>query len=629
MAKKKISPELLQKIKSSTNIIEVIGEHVVLRKSGANYSGLCPFHSERTPSFSVSESKQLYHCYGCKKGGDLVTFVMDLLGVSFPEAVADLAERGHIALPTDWSDHLGEDENRERAAQREKLALAFKLNRFAAAFFHHSLKNDHVPQQYMNRRGVDEQAIQLFYLGFAANSWDSLAHHLVSKKAPLDLAMELGLIRPSVKAGRTIQGPGYFDLFRNRVIFPILNLRGKVAGFGGRILEDQTPKYLNSSESLVFQKSKLAFGLYQAQKYIREQDEIILVEGYFDVLAMHAAGFKNVVATCGTALTVEHLSNFRRFANRVTVLFDGDQAGLAATERAMEMGLEQGCVLYGASMPPGMDPDEMVVDPLTGSVNLEGKDKMVHLLREAKPLLDEKIEEAVRLAHQNSVNRTQSLKRMGGWLARFKDPIGREVRLDLIQKQLRVSRQLIQEAMGKVPSSASNSQPSSTIRVDVSKNEGKMGQIDQILLSGVVFGGDALKLFMEARNHLPPKMTQNDLFEYPPARAFIAALGAEPGLLEKLRSSPEAVLDREWDAQLRTILTEVLVSEQATFTLEEFRGALSKSQAKLWARFSQYVKSAIADAELKKDAGLQTQLMKDYLDVQRKMKELSSFYDEE
>jgi DNA primase len=638
MTRGKIAPELLQKIKDTVNIIEVIGEHVVLRKSGSNYSGLCPFHSERTPSFSVSENKQLYHCYGCKRGGDLVSFVMEMQGVSFPEAVEELAERGRIPLPKNWgASSQGEKEDQHQKERREKQALAFKLNRFAAAFFHQGLRNSPSAKEYLRARGVGEELVELFYLGSSTDSWDGLSNHLIQKKAPVDLAVELGLIRPSVKSVRPSGSPGYFDLFRNRVLFPILNLRGKVAGFGGRTLDDQTPKYLNSSDSLIFQKSKLAFGLYQAQKYIREQDEIILVEGYFDVLVMWAAGFRNVVATCGTSLTLDHLSLFKRLANRVTVLFDGDSAGLSATERAMEMGLEQGHVLYGARMPEGLDPDELILDPSLGKIRPEGKEKMAALLAGAEPLLDTRIEEEIRIALLGPEQRTQAIKRMGGWLARFKDPVGREVRAQLIQKRLNVSKDLIQTAMGKVSGSpnagiiskSSVNPPRPSVGSKLNRKEVKMGQLDRILISGIVYGGEFPQLFAEAKRSLPPRMTLGDLFEYSAARDFMASLLNQPDRLEQLKVAPESFMDGNIDPQVRSLITEVLVSEVRPVSTDDFQGALSKSLAKKWARFSQHIKTAIADAELKKDAGLQAELMKEYLDVQRKMKEFSSFYDEE
>jgi len=644
MKKGKVSPELLQKIKDSVNIVEIVGEHVVLRKAGVNHVGLCPFHSERSPSFSVSENKQLYHCYGCKRGGDLVTFVMEILGINFPEAIEELSERARVVLPKDWNGSpANPEQEQKRSALREKQALAFKLNRFSAAFFHQTLGDYSRAIEYFMMRGVGEELAKTFYLGAATDSWDGLATHLLNKKAPLDLAVELGLIRPSTQGARYASGPGFFDLFRNRTLFPILNLRGKVAGFGGRILGEETPKYLNSSESLVFQKGKLAFGLYQAQKHIREQDEIIIVEGYFDVLAMHAAGFQNVVATCGTSLTPEHLGIFKRFASKVTVLFDGDKAGIAATERAMEVGLDLGLVLYGAQMPEGMDPDQILLDSEKGSVCGEGKERMTAILRESEPLLDSRIEEAMQSAVQSPEESSQALKKIGGWLSRFQDPVGREVRIHQVQKQMGISHRLIQEVMGqgkgdsniqskrKVASeSTQKREPVAVVDPNSQVNSPpKMNPMDKILLAGIAYGEEYPGIFVEARGNLPPTVPLSDLFEYPAARDFVAVLLSKPGYLERLRTVPETLFEHDLDVQVRSTLTEALLSPEPPVSLEDFRGALLRSMARNWARFSQRIKKAIAEAETKRDTELQVQLMKDYLDVQRKMKEFSNFYDEE
>jgi len=390
----KISSDIIDKIKTKVNIVDVIGEHVVLRKSGSQHVGLCPFHTERTPSFHVSAQKQLFHCHGCKKGGDLIGFVMEISGLTFPDAVEELADRLGIALPQTSSPHIQDSQ--------EKKKLAYKLNRFAASFFHAHLGNASDSIQYLLLRGITEETARLFYLGSLGPSWDALASHLAIKGAPLELAIELGLIRDHRKSRES----HYFDVFRNRIIFPIVNLQGKIQGFAGRALEDENPKYLNSPESFLFQKSKLAFGLHQAQKHIREKKEIILVEGYFDALIMHQAGFSHTVATCGTALSLDHLRLFKRLANKIIVLFDGDEAGRQATQRAMEIGLEAGIVIFGAQMPEGLDPDDLLLHRKDSKTSarplLTGIEQMRALLQGATPLLDQKIEQLLEQCSQGA-----------------------------------------------------------------------------------------------------------------------------------------------------------------------------------------------------------------------------------
>lgn len=668
MAKGKISPELLNKIKDSVNIIDVVGEHVVLRKSGSNHTGLCPFHNERSPSFNVSEQKQLYVCYGCKKGGDLISFVMEMHALSFPEAIEELAERGKVALPKDFAG--GDDEDPEtakrRAAAREKQATAYKLNRFAAKFFRDQLKTSKHIAEYFVKRGVSEELSQNFYLGAAPASWDGLATFFHSAKAPLPLASELGLVKASTKGGRP-GGPGYFDLFRNRAMFPILDLRGKVVGFGGRGMPlppgapdvgDGTPKYLNSSESQLFQKSKLLYGLFQAQKHIREKDEVILVEGYFDVLALHQGGFTNVVATCGTSLTPEHLNLLKKFTSRITILFDGDKAGVAATDRAMETGLQNGMILQGAVMPTGEDPDEILFNQETGKPLKDGRERMLTILAGTRPLLDVRVDAALSHSLKGTESRTQALKQVAEWLAMYTDPVGKEVRIDAVMKQFQVSRELLLQAMDAAKSSQrssrererakpsapgsgpANGKPLVSISALAAQNASakknqktnasrqKLSRRESTLVTGVACGGVFLTIVKEAIHYLPPAQSLLDLASHSDVRRVLDSA------LSKGLSGSDLVTDVE-DSQVRAVVTEALVSgasgdgeTKKMLSEADFKHAVQKGLKDAWARFSQDLKVRLQDAELKKDAKLHADLMKEYLDVQRRMKEFGTFYDE-
>lgn len=648
----KISPDILAQIRKGVNIVDVVGEHVVLRKSGSNHSGLCPFHSERSPSFSVSEQKQLYHCYGCKKGGDLFSFVQEIAGISFPEAVEELAARARVALPKEWHAQSGAP----RDGQLEKLELAYKVNRFAAAFYSSALGGQPHIHRYFAERGVGPDAIREFYAGAAPASWDALATHLVNKQAPVQVAVDLGLVRPSQKDVRS--GPGYFDLFRNRAMFPILDSRGRVAGFGGRALPlppgapdvgGESPKYLNSPESQVFQKSKLVYGLFQAQKHIREKDEVVLVEGYFDVIGLHIAGFKNVVATCGTSLTIEHLKIFKRLASKVTILFDGDRAGISATERAMELGLSEGQALYGAAMPKGMDPDELLLQ------GPGGKEQMTAILEAARPLIDTRIDEVCTQASQGGAeDRARAIKQLGVWLGQFKDPVGREVRADAVCKRLEITRDLLERAGGPAaPIARSGSrapqkgggtvprphmpQPRGPTRPGrpAPKAVSALTPTDRILLSAWIRGGEETQALHRAMRELPENVSAAELFDYLPVRDWVAALIGEPGGMERFRVAPETYLEQVNDPQVRSFITEALIgggeettAEGSSNRLFEIREAAAHSVHRSWARFSQALLRALSEAEANKDAGLHAQLMKQYLDVQRRIKEFNNFYDE-
>jgi DNA primase len=685
MSRGRISPEFLQKLKDSVNLIDVVGEHVVLRKSGSNFSGLCPFHNERSPSFSVSEAKQVYHCYGCKKGGDLLSFVQEIHGLSFVDAIEELAERASLPLPKDFKggDEADPESAKRRNDQREKVATAHKLNRFAAKFFREQLlsagkggRNDctHIAA-YFRKRGVSEALSQAFYVGAAPASWDALANFFVNAKAPLPLAVELGLVKPSQKGAAKASGPGHFDLFRNRAMFPILDLRGKVVGFGGRGLPTpvgapdvggESPKYLNSSESLLFQKSKIAYGLFQAQKHIREKDEVILVEGYFDVLALHAAGFQNAVATCGTSLTEDHLAVFKKFCTQVTVLFDGDRAGITATDRAMELGLAKGLILFGASLPDGLDPDEILFHSETGEPLPEGVERMKTILASAAPLIDTRIESARQYSMKGTEERTKAVKQVGEWLAMYQDPVGRELRMEKVCQDFGISRSLLEQAMAAANPGARSvalnqrggrgdsrpASPSSRVggptnsvssapreRKNVNRRAGgaqNPSPKEVILVRGLLRAGNFQLMLEESRGYFPPGMGIQDLAENPGVRAVLDAVmekGVSPdSLLDSTTSSLGSQAIDGIDPKIRALLSEALVGadapERAPFSEGEFRTAVQRGLRDAWARFSQELERRLRDAELKKDANLQAELAQEFLDVKRRMKEFASFYDE-
>jgi DNA primase len=665
LSKGRISPEFIQKIKDAVNIIDVVGEHVVLKKSGSNYMGLCPFHNERSPSFAVSEAKQLYSCHGCKKGGDLVTFTQDIHGLSFMEAVEELADRAKLALPNDFKrgDETDPEAAKRREESREKHATAYKLNRFAATFFRNQLEkgkaNAHIAE-YFRKRGVSSALSQAFYIGAAPASWDALATHFVNAKAPLPLATELGLIKPSQKGTKT--GPGYFDLFRNRAMFPILDLRGKVVGFGGRGLPTpkgapdvggESPKYLNSSESMLFLKSKLAYGMFQAQKHIREKDEVILVEGYFDVLALHAGGFQNAVATCGTSLTEDHLILFRKFCSKVTVLFDGDKAGINATDRAMELGLKLGVILHGASLPDGLDPDEILFDQETGKLIKNGVERMSGILAKTAPLFDTRIESARVFANKGTEERSKAIKQVAEWLAMYRDPVGRELRVETVARDFGISKSLLETAMGSVKAAPTSRSAGPTPLLGVGKSptgaasqstasrkapSQKASLKEVILIRGLLRGGNYRTMIEEARSYLPVGRPLHELADNPSVRKVLEAIldrGMTPeSFLDSVASSQEPSEGElfAFAIEIRELVTESLVGTDAPGTAPlsegEFRIAVQRGIHQSWARFSQELKGRLRDAELKKDEDLRSRLAQEFLDVKRRMKEFESFYDE-
>ncbi|MEQ1875734.1 MAG: DNA primase [Bdellovibrionia bacterium] len=347
----RFTDEFIEKVRDASNIVEVIGQHTQLKKTSSNYSGLCPFpdHKEKTPSFSVSDTKQAYHCFGCKRGGNVITFLRDYQGLTFIEAVELLAERANIPLPVTTA-----DPSFQKADERKKDLL--KLNRDAAGFYHQNLNKlpeSHHLRQYIKTRGLSPETVEQFMLGYAPDAWSEFSNSLKSSKQK-ELAEQLGLIRLRTK------GDGHYDIFRNRFIFPIISPLGEALGFGGRVLDDGQPKYLNSSESPVFSKGRVFYGLNESSKYIRAEDSVIVVEGYMDFLALFQAGVRNVVATLGTALTEEHAKLLKRYTRNVIVLFDGDAAGQSAADRSLPILLKAELLPRGFALPDGLDPDEYV-----------------------------------------------------------------------------------------------------------------------------------------------------------------------------------------------------------------------------------------------------------------------------
>lgn len=367
---RRVSDQLVETIRDRSDLVSVVSEYLTLKKAGQNFTGLCPFHAEKTPSFSVNPSKQFFHCFGCGVGGDVFQFVMKVEGVAFPEALRRLAGKAGVALP-----EAGPDE-RESPARRE-AAQIYELNEAAAAYFHRNLierPEGAFCRDYLKGRGITAETIKAFSVGFALPRRDDLLKQL-GKQFSRSLLEKAGLI--SRREG-TQGEEGLFDRFRNRVLFPIRNLQGRVVGFGGRVLDDTQPKYLNTPETPVFTKGKHLFALDRAKG--AGINALIIVEGYFDVIAAHQAGIPNAVGTMGTALTQDHLRLIRRISEKVLLIFDPDEAGARAALRTAPLLIEEGISAKVISLPSGEDPDLFI--------RKEGKAGFLKKLEEGKTPID-------------------------------------------------------------------------------------------------------------------------------------------------------------------------------------------------------------------------------------------------
>lgn len=353
----KFSQDFIERVREATNIVDIIGQQTQLRRSGTNrYMGLCPFHNEKTPSFSVSEDKQFYHCFGCKKAGNVYTFVQETQGLSFREAVEFLAQRAGISIPKEAI--AGPEETVRFDERREREKLLYRINQFACSIYQKQLKDQgpgSAVAKYLQGRGLNPETVAHFQLGYAIDDWETLVRACTRQKVPLAAVESLGLIRKRAE-GKS----GHYDIFRDRLMFPIISTTGQILGFGGRVLGEGQPKYLNSPESDIFHKGKVFYGLNETAKYIRVEDRVVVVEGYMDFLALFQAGLRPVVATLGTALTPDHARVLKRLTKRVIVLFDGDEAGQEAAERSLPLLLQEGLIPQALTLPEGMDPDDFV-----------------------------------------------------------------------------------------------------------------------------------------------------------------------------------------------------------------------------------------------------------------------------
>lgn len=345
-----IPDEIIDEVRSSCDIVDVIGGYVQLKKQGRNFVGLCPFHTEKTPSFMASREKQIYRCFGCGEGGNVFSFLMKRENLSFPESVRLLAEKLGITVP--------EDDDPEKSAKHRRRQQLYEMNELAADFYHYILTNHEIARESMNylrNRGISGQTLEDFRLGFAPPSWDSLLKFMNKRGYTAEDLEKMGLV-----LARTGGRPGHYDRFRNRVIFPVWNAQGRVVGFGGRVMDDSLPKYLNSPETDLFNKSHLLYGIDKAADGMRERDQVIIVEGYMDVITCYQAGISNVVASLGTAFTKEQGKLLIRYTRNVVIAYDADTAGANAAMKGWQLLDDLGCRVKVVTIPDGKDPDEYV-----------------------------------------------------------------------------------------------------------------------------------------------------------------------------------------------------------------------------------------------------------------------------
>lgn len=422
--------QLIREIEARVDIVDLIGESVQLTRKGNRYWGLCPFHGEKTPSFCVSRDRQTYYCFGCHKGGNAYSFLMETQGLRFPEAVQLLAEKAGVKLPE-------RGDSRKNHEKEEFL----KLHQAAAGYFRQNLKGEagRAARRYLEQRGVTAESIEKFGLGYAAESWSGLADTLLKQGFSRELLLKSGLVRASEK-----KKDGFFDLLRNRVIFPIYQYNQSVIAFGGRGLEKEAqPKYLNSPETPIFSKRRNLYGLSFARNAMRDKSEVFLVEGYMDCLKMSQAGITNVVASLGTAFTEEQAALLHRYVEKVILLYDGDEAGQKNTLRAFEILQAEGLRAETLTLPDGMDPDEYV--------SAYGAQRFYEFWQENRhTVIEFRLERWLKMqgGRGNREAQGQFLRSLKEDFKRLPGEMEKEQHIELLSRRLGVQENLIRRELG-------------------------------------------------------------------------------------------------------------------------------------------------------------------------------------
>ncbi len=421
------SDEIIEEIRQNNDVVDIISQYVHLTRKGRNYFGLCPFHNEKSPSFSVSPDRQIFHCFGCGVGGNVYTFLMKIEGITFKEALEQLAERANIQLPTLTS---GAD-----TAKEELKAKVYKVNEFTAEFYHQNLykPNAKMAQEYVKKRKLNQETLEAYKIGFSGK-FDELYKALKQQGFGEKEILESGLVNKN-------DNGTYIDRYRNRLMFPICDARGKVIAFGGRVLDDSKPKYINSPENIVYSKGRHLFGLNVAKKY--SSKKLLIVEGYMDVISLHQRGIENVVGALGTALTEQQGWLLRKSTEQVILGFDADGAGQTAVARSMEILQNMGCDMRVLQIEGAKDPDEFIVK--FG----EGRFKLA--MENAISLVEFKVKNLRKdINLENAADKIKFLNEIAKILAKVENTIEREIYIEKIAKGYNISKEAIFAEVNKL-----------------------------------------------------------------------------------------------------------------------------------------------------------------------------------
>lgn len=553
-----IPQDKIEEVRAASDIVEIVSGYLSLRKRGKNYFGLCPFHTEKTPSFSVNPDLQIFHCFGCKAGGNVFTFIMKLEGVTFPEAVRTLAQQAGIIIP---------ETDIDESQLQEKEALFF-VNRLASEIFIENLAKDAGKKalEYLHRRGLTEEIVTRFGLGYSLDRWDGLILHAKGKSLKTEHLLKAGLIIER-------EGGGYYDRFRGRIMFPIHNLTGQVVAFGARkIVDDDSPKYINSPETDIYQKRLVLYGLYQSREQIRNNDEVIMVEGYTDWISLTIHGINNAVATSGTSLTEEHAKLIRRYTLNAVILYDSDSAGSAAALRGADVLMENGLEVRIALMPAGHDPDSFV--------RQNGIDEMRKLLNRAVSILDFKINELEKLGQMATASlRAKATRSLLESVSKVKDQIRRAYLVKDLAVKLQIEENILWSEMRKFgrrlrvenrfkDNRRQSQQDKSFFKTKLGAAE--LGLVEVMVLSPDLIGQISNHLRLDEISHPNLKNIVQDIYSLKERNEFI-----EPTVLSKHLDDPTTsdylaeIASKQSDSQDRSRLADDYIRVIKLYTVKE------------------------------------------------------------
>ena len=478
----KLNKNFIEKVLSATDIVELISDHgIVLKKTGINFKGLCPFHSEKTPSFSVNSQRGFFHCFGCKASGDSIKFLMEIDRLSFTESVQELAKRAGIPLERNTSLSIRQNTDEEMGLRCLREATSFYMEKIEG-------KEGNSAYEYLKKRKVSKKICERFQLGFSPDKWDETFKYLKQRKIPQSVIVRTGLIKSSEKSVR------FYDTFRGRLMFPIKDNRGRCIGFGARSLKPtDKPKYLNSPETPYYKKSRTLYGFHEGLDDIRKKNRIIFVEGYLDVMRLHEYGLTETVAPCGTALTPEHLKIVIRYAKTAFLLFDGDLAGKNAALRHAHILLPYPLDSYIINLPDGDDPDTFTL-----KYGIKGLEE---LLDKKVPALDYLVQQTINSFPDTIQGRMQGLEELLPTLHQIKDPKRQHLTLITIGERMKIPPEILSKEIRRKSNKKLHSKQEN-VTIDRLPNHSSISQDEQWLLQSLLRDG---RLWPIVREHLKPE----------------------------------------------------------------------------------------------------------------------------